>query len=101
MKPISHLLFSRKYPISDPSSLVTEGNKLWLSDDVYIKRGIHRQRRYDYINADLGPQRPYIEIPVFKLISQEYTDTRLLSGCLLYTSPSPRDRTRARMPSSA
>ena len=24
-----------------------------------------------------------------------------LSGCLLYTSPSPRDRTRSRMPSSA
>ena len=26
---------------------------------------------------------------------------RLLGGCLLYTSPSPRDRTRSRMPSSA
>ena len=26
---------------------------------------------------------------------------RLISGCLLYTSPSPRDRTRSRMPSSA
>ena len=25
----------------------------------------------------------------------------LLEGCLLYTSPSPRDRTRSRMPSSA
>ena len=25
----------------------------------------------------------------------------LASGCLLYTSPSPRDRTRSRMPSSA
>ena len=24
-----------------------------------------------------------------------------LCGCLLYTSPSPRDRTRSRMPSSA
>ena len=24
-----------------------------------------------------------------------------LDGCLLYTSPSPRDRTRSRMPSSA
>ena len=24
-----------------------------------------------------------------------------LTGCLLYTSPSPRDRTRSRMPSSA
>ena len=27
-------------------------------------------------------------------------DTKL-NGCLLYTSPSPRDRTRSRMPSSA
>ena len=26
---------------------------------------------------------------------------QLLIGCLLYTSPSPRDRTRSRMPSSA
>jgi len=26
---------------------------------------------------------------------------RVLLGCLLYTSPSPRDRTRSRMPSSA
>ena len=25
----------------------------------------------------------------------------LYEGCLLYTSPSPRDRTRSRMPSSA
>ena len=25
----------------------------------------------------------------------------VLGGCLLYTSPSPRDRTRSRMPSSA
>ena len=25
----------------------------------------------------------------------------MLAGCLLYTSPSPRDRTRSRMPSSA
>ena len=28
-------------------------------------------------------------------------DERLLYTCLLYTSPSPRDRTRSRMPSSA
>ena len=27
--------------------------------------------------------------------------SRLLQDCLLYTSPSPRDRTRSRMPSSA
>ena len=29
------------------------------------------------------------------------TLARLAIGCLLYTSPSPRDRTRSRMPSSA
>ena len=28
-------------------------------------------------------------------------DLAMLLGCLLYTSPSPRDRTRSRMPSSA
>ena len=28
-------------------------------------------------------------------------DTILFNTCLLYTSPSPRDRTRSRMPSSA
>ena len=28
-------------------------------------------------------------------------DMTLTSACLLYTSPSPRDRTRSRMPSSA
>ena len=31
----------------------------------------------------------------------DYINTHGTSTCLLYTSPSPRDRTRARMPSSA
>ena len=31
----------------------------------------------------------------------EHTAYKLVKGCLLYTSPSPRDRTRSRMPSSA
>ena len=35
----------------------------------------------------------------FQLNSESYTDTTIT--CLLYTSPSPRDRTRSRMPSSA
>ena len=39
-----------------------------------------------------------------KIIEQEKELQALLNfryGCLLYTSPSPRDRTRSRMPSSA
>ena len=32
---------------------------------------------------------------------EEWTTSLVSKGCLLYTSPSPRDRTRSRMPSSA
>ena len=35
------------------------------------------------------------------ILNQEDNLSPLDSGCLLYTSPSPRDRTRSRMPSSA
>ena len=36
-----------------------------------------------------------------ELASQNKGLTGLNQSCLLYTSPSPRDRTRSRMPSSA
>ena len=35
------------------------------------------------------------------LLKSETTIAEVLKNCLLYTSPSPRDRTRSRMPSSA
>ena len=34
-------------------------------------------------------------------LEQRKTIREIVSACLLYTSPSPRDRTRSRMPSSA
>ena len=36
-----------------------------------------------------------------KVIQRTEQALYLFEGCLLYTSPSPRDRTRSRMPSSA
>ena len=45
-----------------------------------------------FIGKALGVKRT-INSPTFNII-KSYT-------CLLYTSPSPRDRTRSRMPSSA
>ena len=39
--------------------------------------------------------------PVFHKMSAHYIELATDSFCLLYTSPSPRDRTRSRMPSSA
>ena len=39
--------------------------------------------------------------PTYLITSAPSEGTLLINGCLLYTSPSPRDRTRSRMPSSA
>ena len=38
---------------------------------------------------------------IFQTIMRDENAVVLDIGCLLYTSPSPRDRTRSRMPSSA
>ena len=51
----------------------------------------------------IGGAAGNFELNVFKpLIAHNFLQSlRLLADCLLYTSPSPRDRTRSRMPSSA
>ena len=56
-----------------------------------------------------------IGVPLMNLVSEksdlavielftaksDFSGTRSISGCLLYTSPSPRDKRQSRMPSSA
>ena len=52
----------------------------------------HRMSHYDSkVAEELG----------CSFISVMLQDTEMYRNCLLYTSPSPRDRTRSRMPSSA
>ena len=46
-------------------------------------------------NVDVGTTQ------TISVIAAETETGTALSTCLLYTSPSPRDRTRSRMPSSA
>ena len=43
----------------------------------------------------------YINLRGEQRIISDEKNSGILYGCLLYTSPSPRDRTRSRMPSSA
>ena len=43
---------------------------------------------------------PSTRFPKWKFTEQQITENQY-EDCLLYTSPSPRDRTRSRMPSSA
>ena len=47
----------------------------------------------------LGSNRRYAHVG--DVIVASVKDAMPNMGCLLYTSPSPRDRTRSRMPSSA
>ena len=50
-----------------------------------------------------GSDTDYVALSVPDTIAQTYTIDfpNDIGTCLLYTSPSPRDRTRSRMPSSA
>ena len=56
--------------------------------------------------ADLKPSGRYLmndlhEVGGVPAVLKYMLEKGMLHGCLLYTSPSPRDRTRSRMPSSA
>ena len=42
-----------------------------------------------------------LEVPILSAAMDTVSESGLAIACLLYTSPSPRDRTRSRMPSSA
>ena len=45
---------------------------------------------------------PLSPISMMRRVASIYPDkTAVVYGCLLYTSPSPRDRQKSRMPSSA
>ena len=55
----------------------------------------------DLIEARSPAQRIYTTPHRKETILPELTKTCYRKLCLLYTSPSPRDRTRSRMPSSA
>ena len=74
-----------------------------------LGRGYYRTNQYqkaiDYFNQFEKLQAKPVHLfgingEKEKKIEKDYLDN-LSNSCLLYTSPSPRDRTRSRMPSSA
>ena len=82
----------------DDVKVYTEYGKIYVEaskeksedDGTYVHQGL-AQRSF---------QRAWTLSDDTEVRSVEFNDG-LLSICLLYTSPSPRDRTRSRMPSSA
>ena len=56
-----------------------------IDNGLVILLGVHRDDKDEDIN----------------FLVDKILGLRIFNDCLLYTSPSPRDRTRSRMPSSA
>ena len=67
--------------------------------NIKLKYILNTHHHYDHIGGNQELKKKYGSVVVgFK------GDSKRIPGidiCLLYTSPSPRDRTRSRMPSSA
>ena len=65
----------------------------------------HKQKIISsYISATVSSHPELEKHPTLPLVYQKNRNPHqipILSGCLLYTSPSPRDTERSRMPSSA
>ena len=68
-----------------PSSVSTPSQTMSL-----VMERCHRSNLYDYLKE----KKENNEVAIFSLKDQTHP-------CLLYTSPSPRDRQKSRMPSSA
>ena len=80
----------KKFVVSD----VILGGKLIVKDRRYI---------YDFSSRFKYPVKAYRTINIKKLKSptELLMEVNVHNGCLLYTSPSPRDLSTSRMPSSA
>ena len=73
-------------------------NKIYEDDFVLSFHDINPQKK---IHALVIPKGKYIDLDDFSMNASPEEMVGLLKGCLLYTSPSPRDKRQSRMPSSA
>ena len=122
MEPIIHHLFiSQGHNFYGRHGKGSESHEIVDHEEIELVagKGIVGDRFYDY-KEDYKGQITFFDYAVYKAVKAEFglpnldvsafrrnavvseMDLNSLIGdCLLYTSPSPRDRTRSRMPSSA
>ena len=95
--PLSDSLSRRSYDVAGP---VSDGSALRTIHATFVQAALDRARRLG-VSFSL-PIRPRVDSTMAVVPSTRAGDiARGPGSCLLYTSPSPRDRTRSRMPSSA
>ena len=88
-------ILQKEYQIDSEIWSVTSFNEL-RRDGLEVER-------YNLLNPDKEPKKSYVEKCLGKTEGPilAASDYMRMNSCLLYTSPSPRDATLSRMPSSA
>ena len=79
--------------------VITAAHALGPRDEGTVLRDDGQEAKARVLGRDPTTDVALLEVPGVSLQGLEWAAD--LNPCLLYTSPSPRDRTRSRMPSSA
>ena len=93
IRQLTSLLFSGVFFLMVRRPPRSTQSRSSAASDVYKRQGVNR----DPFGTGMGAKLIF-NTNVFCFAPPDYKGT---IPCLLYTSPSPRDRTRSRMPSSA
>ena len=86
--------------LKDSSKLLPDVRKYLEEENNFTEHNLKDTKKHQKILFDEIKGRIKLDDESLKFRDKDYTQEAIRS-CLLYTSPSPRDRTRSRMPSSA
>ena len=81
-----------------PVFLIDKGNVMSTTPTTGTVKWFDEKKGYGFIVQENGEPDVFVH---FSQITDQTGFKSLAEGCLLYTSPSPRDRQKSRMPSSA
>ena len=80
MKAITHVTFKNTYTVTDPDSLVKQGEVLNITDDLYIIRSTYKRKIYVSRSEEHPSGYDYTYIPCFKLMSKQYSENLAEQG---------------------
>ena len=96
---MEHKTFKKSYPKSNSFLSGSSLGYYFIDDGSTLKWGNNSLFYFKSDTSDIKSLIPIKELPIVVYDAIQISQNNY--ACLLYTSPSPRDRTRPRMPSSA
>ena len=96
---LNPIWYAGSFAIGAAAGLVGDKWSLGFVEETEKQVVEHLQEHLDRLPQDDKQTRAIIE--QMQIDEAEHGDTAKQAGCLLYTSPSPRDKRQSRMPSSA